>query len=727
MLTIEKLELIFPDFPVPALILAPDEGVKILKANRAYLDLVGLRPEELCGRPLFEVFPDDEVENPESVVKRSNRTIREAVSTKEPKSPGAIAYPLTDVFNGSPTLRFFMPEFVPVVNESGEVSYIFHFTHEVKGQIAESPPLKHPIITSFESILETAQNAFLLTTGDGQVLLANKAACMLFGYSKAEFGRAKRHELLDYNDERLHALLEQREKSGAAKGEITGIKRNGQRFPCEYSTSQFVDANGEKRCCTELVDLSKWKEEEAKISRSELNLKTIFNSTPGGFVLVDKNLNILACNNRANEFIQLNSNNETSDFRIGSSILEYIAQDRLTDFKGIIQQALQGEVITYTRTYHSNGGNYWYDFSINPVWEGASVTGLCISGRDITAQKQAEQEVINNEQRFRRLVENNTDAIAILSADFKVMYVSPAGKHITGYTEEDARQLGSLGTIHEEDLPAAMRIMAEVMKSPGKPVKASPLRMQHKDGSWRWVEATITNMLHDPAIGGIIDNFWDVTERIRSARRLVDARHAAELSEIKYRKIFNQSPLPKWIYDLETFHILEVNEAAVRHYGYSREEFLSMTILDIRPEEDRLNVEKMVRDLHGSNPSTTNYWRHLKKDGEIILVDIYSHPIEFNDRNARMVVCRDVTERLAYLNAVEAQNKQLRDIAWFQSHIVRAPLARILGLVNLLSMEPTEANLKEILPMLVESAEDLDKIVQDIVTKTNTIYGDLCE
>ena len=174
--------------------------------------------------------------------------------------------------------------------------------------------------------------------------------------------------------------------------------------------------------------------------------------------------------------------------------------------------------------------------------------------------------------------------------------------------------------------------MQKVMEQPGIPINAAPLRMRHKNGTWRWIEAVITNMLHDPAIGGIIDNFRDVTERMES--------------EEKYRKIFNLSPLPKWIYDLDTLRILEVNEEAVRHYGYSHEEFLTITILDVRPSEDSGFVKEVLKDLTNSGAKQFGYWRHLKKNGEIIMVDITGHPIEYNGRNARMVICRDVTVKL---------------------------------------------------------------------------------
>jgi len=89
------------------------------------------------------------------------------------------------------------------------------------------------------------------------------------------------------------------------------------------------------------------------------------------------------------------------------------------------------------------------------------------------------------------------------------------------------------------------------------------------------------------------------------------------------------------------------------------------------------------------------------------------------------VICRDATERLKYLEAIEEQNKQLRDIAWFQSHITRAPLARIMGLTGLLAIDQTETSLREILPLLQKSADELDQIIKGIVEKTTIIYNDL--
>lgn len=124
------------------------------------------------------------------------------------------------------------------------------------------------------------------------------------------------------------------------------------------------------------------------------------------------------------------------------------------------------------------------------------------------------------------------------------------------------------------------------------------------------------------------------------------AQTNAELavSETKYRLMFANHPQPMWIYDLETLAFLEVNDAAVNHYGYSREEFLQMTLREIRPAgEVPLLLEEVVRTRQGYSPS--GEWRHLKRNGQEIMVEIFSQPVRFGERRARHVMVVDVTER----------------------------------------------------------------------------------
>ena len=114
-------------------------------------------------------------------------------------------------------------------------------------------------------------------------------------------------------------------------------------------------------------------------------------------------------------------------------------------------------------------------------------------------------------------------------------------------------------------------------------------------------------------------------------------------SEEGYRLLFESNPHPMWIYDRETLAFIAVNDAAIRHYGYSRNEFLRMTIRDIRPSAD---VPWLLEKVSGITPGMNSAsGRHLKKNGALIEVEIVSHTLSFNGKRAELVLAMDTTER----------------------------------------------------------------------------------
>lgn len=119
---------------------------------------------------------------------------------------------------------------------------------------------------------------------------------------------------------------------------------------------------------------------------------------------------------------------------------------------------------------------------------------------------------------------------------------------------------------------------------------------------------------------------------------------ALEESEIRYRTLFDRNPYPMWVYECETFHFLTVNDVAIKNYGYSRDEFLSKTIQDIHPEDE---IPSTLEYLSTPHPTIhhAGTWRHIKKDGTMIDVEIISHSIIFGGKEARLVLALDVTER----------------------------------------------------------------------------------
>jgi PAS domain S-box-containing protein len=218
-----------------------------------------------------------------------------------------------------------------------------------------------------------------------------------------------------------------------------------------------------------------------------------------------------------------------------------------------------------------------------------------------------------------------------------------------------------------------------------------------------------------PTDNGLSVFFKDITERKIANLLLLE-------SEKRYSDLFDLSPLPKWVVDTETLCFLDVNAAAIKKYGYSRDEFLSMTIKDIRPPEDIGKVEELIKEINNTDGLTKRgTFTHKKKDGELIQVDIQSNNMDYRGKKAKLIIAHDITDQLKHIIEIEKQNKKLKEISWIQSHIIRAPLVRIMGLIpiikNLASDDPER---EKVLEYLASSANELDDVIKNITQKISS-------
>ncbi|HEX6648774.1 MAG TPA: PAS domain S-box protein [Pyrinomonadaceae bacterium] len=238
------------------------------------------------------------------------------------------------------------------------------------------------------------------------------------------------------------------------------------------------------------------------------------------------------------------------------------------------------------------------------------------------------------EANYRDLVEQASDMIFTQDLGGRLTSINLAGQRFLGRKPEEI--LGNsffsvFGIIPESNGFAG---------SLNPPQEAHEFRHQFvarsAAGEDRWLDMIISPIKDklDETIGfrGLAR---DVTERKRFEEALRD-------SEERYRLLFESTPQPIWVYNEDTLTFLAVNEAATRTYGFTRDEFLSMTINDIRPREDipTLMIKNDPNDLVISSP-----WRHKTKDDKTIYVEMSSHPVVFDGKNSRLVIVNDVTER----------------------------------------------------------------------------------
>ncbi|HEY0371859.1 MAG TPA: PAS domain S-box protein [Thermoanaerobaculia bacterium] len=145
----------------------------------------------------------------------------------------------------------------------------------------------------------------------------------------------------------------------------------------------------------------------------------------------------------------------------------------------------------------------------------------------------------------------------------------------------------------------------------------------------------------------------DFTERKRAESALRESEH-------RYRTLFEMNPLPMWVYDYESLRFTDVNDAAVKHYGYSRTEFLRMTIRDIRPHGE---LERMQEAVAAATPRQgPGHFRHIKKDGSMIDVEITSFEFVSGGRRARLVIAQDVTARMRADEALRRSEERYREL-----------------------------------------------------------------
>ena len=146
----------------------------------------------------------------------------------------------------------------------------------------------------------------------------------------------------------------------------------------------------------------------------------------------------------------------------------------------------------------------------------------------------------------------------------------------------------------------------------------------------------------------------ELARRDEVIRRLEAQRHAQS-----YRPVFEQSPVPMWLLELPSLRFLDVNAAALQHYGYSRQEFLSMTALDIRPADEQERYQQLSCP-GASGTRLRGTWRHLRRDGSLIYAECNVHDLELEGRPARLVVANDVTERVCSQQALRHSEARLR-------------------------------------------------------------------
>lgn len=362
----------------------------------------------------------------------------------------------------------------------------------------------------FYSVFENSINGIIFGKPDGSILEANSAAIKMFGYSLDELKKVGRHGLFDLNDPNMVSSLRAREKEGKSKGVLTGIRKNGEQFPCEFSSVIFKNEHDENRTSTILTDISERKKTEEEIA-------LLLNNTEESFVLIDKNLKIVSFNKSFKDGYKLHLN---KDAMKGDCILDYGIQERRTQMQDIYTRVLGGESVKMEiEIPNKNKGDIILSKQIKPALDqNGNVIGIFITSRDITKKRQAEQLVINNEKRFHAIIEHTSDIVSLTDEEGRIIYISPSLEKITGLTNEEVKNKSYELLVHPDDRTDAKLIFEELLQKPGGALPRI-IRIIDKNGNYIWIEGIITNLLQNEHVKAIVSNCRDITDKILTSQQ----------------------------------------------------------------------------------------------------------------------------------------------------------------------------------------------------------------
>ncbi len=797
--------------PFPQVLVNPDyPKFTIAYANKKLLDYLNISLEEATGESVINYAHHIYDEAHASIIISG---LKRVIDDKETNySPISI--------NSKATVKN-----QPLFNDKGDVEFILR----TAGEIAVRNN------TKYRSFFQEASDAIIITDSKGKVKEVNEKACKIFEYEQEELLKLHARDLVDKDELKERPLqLDILHEKRSVKHERIALHKDGSKFHIDLSATALH--NGD--VLTTIRDISEKKAQAKALKESERQLTAMFNNEPNAVKLVSKDLKLLNINSSGLKLFEANNMEEV----LGVELLSLVSPEYHKQYSKTYLAALRGKpgkVIYQIKDL--KGGIKWVESQAVPFndYKGHKSCIMSIA-RDITIEKEASDALEISRERLELVTNATNDAVWEWD---KVTneFLGNAGLYkLYGYKNEigDISSKAFFTRVHPDDQEAIGKRLQNALER-GTNQFIGEYRFRVKSGEYRqfFERVLIAYNAKGDAIR-VLGAMQDITERKK-------AREALIRSDQKYRYLFNSNPLPMFIYNFESLKITDCNIAACRKYGYSRKQFLELTLKDIRPPSE---VEKVVTAMSFS-AKTGDYrqgvWIHQNKKGQLMHMEVTTHIIDHEGELSALVLANDITERLKaseeliksnerlkssnriaqlgyweidlnsskiswseelynitkigknkkeitfqdsfdighpddveltqlmlkqcieqqqdeqfsfrlvwpnneirhvnivirvaevkngvvtalegtlqdvtertkYIKLLEAQNKRLRKIAWIQSHVVRAPLAKIIGLANLIETNSlSEAEMRKTLYHLIEASDELDEVIREITT-----------
>ena len=473
----------------------------IVDANSAFCEITLTNASKIIGASVFDGFMVDGGEHNIKGVRVLRDCLERALLLKKKQR---CALQRFDLRSGERSeVRFWSYEIAPLLDEEGEVRYLLQHVVDVTGSVLAEAEEK-----TLDPLIEAYPDAVGSLDLNGNFLSANKALLSLTECSKEELLRRSFIPFIARQDfSRVFAFFQKSIQGELQKFEANILSRAGNTYVASITTMpikvnhdiigvQFIARN-----------ISNLRIAEKQLELYHQRMSSIIESIRDGFFAVDRNSVIEYWNLEAERLFGIDS-----DQVVGQNLWHVLSTDLIPKFYSS-QQRVFNERIAVRYEEYSVALQVWLEVAIFP-----SPNGLSVYLKDISERMAAERALEASEQRFKALVQNGSDVISIIDRQGNYQYMSPSSKATLGVEPGFWVGRNVLDFVHPEDKDRIARMLQ--ISHTTKQVHIEPFRFMRNGSEYRWIETVITDMTDDPAVGGLVTNTQDVTDRVEYVRAI---------------------------------------------------------------------------------------------------------------------------------------------------------------------------------------------------------------
>lgn len=421
-----------------------------------------------------------------------------------------------------------------------------------------------------------------------------------------------------------------------------------------------------------VTDITREVQNQTGLLEQELKINSLLENTTESILFLSKECKIINFNNTAFDRIRINLHKELV---IGASFKEYIYPGHEKDFYDAFNHALNGTPYSINLQVNLSNKEYFIYSNYTPLHDSMGrIAGVIVTSDDVSERKHAELLIKESdvklsdfEAKLKSILDSTGENIVLISLDYKILcYNKTAEITFKSIQNKPICEGDDFRDYVIEENKTYFFTGFETAKS-GKSIIIE--RQGANDSGNTWFENKFSPAYsNDGKLIGVTLVSTNITQR-----KLIEEE--LKISEAKYRDLFINTPTCNIIWDPATLKVLEVNKAVIEKYGYTREEWSNMTILDFRPKDEHDRILETVNSIKPSiGFQQHGHWKHCKKDGEIMLMEITTHEIIYNNKVAIFTSANDVTELKVAIEQVSKSKQR------FLRVLQKSPLAKCLAL-----------------------------------------------